>query len=282
MMEQLELDRIVAARGCMRWGRRSQTWRPGEEIFDPSLYGVEVIPGDTVARDFVVAHHYSGSYPAARCRAGLYLSRGPWMAPLLVGVAVFSVPMQQAVIPKYTGLAAGDGVELGRFILREEVPAPGETWFLARAMEIAREALGVRAVVSYSDPMPRRTERGEVVLPGHIGTIYQASNARYMGRSAPRTHWLDRRGRFLSQRALSKIRCEERGADAAMRRLAELGAPARERGESARDYVTRALREGPFRRVRHRGNHAYVFGLDRRMRRALDAGLPYPKERDDA
>jgi hypothetical protein len=55
---------------------------------------------------------------------------------------------------------------------------------------------GVRGVVSFSDPVPRRTAAGDLVFPGHIGTIYQASNAGYLGRTTPRRvlHPAARRG----------------------------------------------------------------------------------------
>ena len=48
-------------------------------------------------------------------------------ASIVVGVAVFSVPMHGGVIPKHTGVAAAEGVELGRFVLRDSVPGNGET-----------------------------------------------------------------------------------------------------------------------------------------------------------
>lgn len=51
--------------GCQRWRGRRDHYRPAGERFDPAAFGVEVIP-ERDARAFVVAHHYSGSYPAAR------------------------------------------------------------------------------------------------------------------------------------------------------------------------------------------------------------------------
>lgn len=66
---------------CQRWTRRRDSYRPAGEPIDPSRYGVELI-AEQVARDFVVREHYSGSYPAARCRVGLFRSTGAsWWAP---------------------------------------------------------------------------------------------------------------------------------------------------------------------------------------------------------
>lgn len=253
-----------------RWLFGRPTWRPAGEVIDPSQYGVEVLPDDRRAKAFVERHHYSGSYPAARCRVGLYRMRE------LVGVAVFSVPAQAAALAKWTGTSVVDGIELGRFVLVDDVPGNGETWFLARAIRAMRAELPeVRAILSYSDPMPRRTADGVQVTGGHIGTIYQAHNARYLGRSSRETLILDRAGRTVSRRSLSKLRNGERSAGVAYRRLLEAGAPPRQLGEGDAAYVARALAEGPFQRVRHPGNHVYAWPLSR------DVQLPpveaYPK-----
>jgi hypothetical protein len=46
-----------------------------------------------------------------------------------------------------------------------------------------------------------------------------------------------------------------------MRQLVDLGAPARFLFEDGASYVSRALREGSFRRVRHPGNHVFAWQL---------------------
>lgn len=253
-----------------RWRHRRERWRPAGELIDPRDYAVDVIR-TTDAKAFVTAHHYSGTYPADRLAVGLF--RGLE----LVGAAVFSVPMQSASIPRRAGVPAREGVDLGRFVLLDEVPGNGETWFLARAFRLARSELGVRAIVSYSDPLRRVTAEGRVVMPGHVGTIYQAKNGRYVGRSKSRTLWLGPDGREIPPRSLSKIRNQERGGAGAYARLVEMGAPTRARGEDWPTYVRRALRAGPFRPCRHPGNHCYVWALERGVRPLLADALPYPK-----
>jgi hypothetical protein len=54
-----------------------------------------------------------------------------------------------------------------------------------RHLRQVRVLQGLCGVVSFSDPVPRRTAAGTLVFPGHIGTIYQASNAEYLGRRTP-------------------------------------------------------------------------------------------------
>jgi len=231
----------------------------------------------TNAKAFVVRHHYSASYPAARFRAGLFRRRD-FARPELVGVIVFSVPMNARTVPRYLGVEPSEGVELGRLVLLDDVEANGESWAVACAFKLLREAKPeIRAVVSYSDPFPRRTDEGVIVMPGHQGLVYQASNARHLGRSKSETLWRTPDWRIVSRRALSKIRNDETGAAYAYRTLLAMGAPPRRMMEEGADYVTRALSEGPFTRVRHPGNFVYAFGLDKRTRTALPPGLPYPK-----
>ena len=183
-----------------RWQDRRCSWVKRHRHVDTSSLEVALIDDDATAKAFVTTHHYSGSYPAARARVGLY-QRGA-----LVGVAVFSVPMNARVIPKWLKLDAKHGVELGRFVLLDEVGFNAETWFLARAFKLIHTAYGFKGVVAYSDPVARTDAEGNQVMPGHIGTIYQAHNARYMGRGTARTLLFDRWGRVISARMLSKIK----------------------------------------------------------------------------
>lgn len=271
---------LEAGMNCQRWNRSRTAYRPAGEPIDPSHYGVEIIDTDRIAKEFVIAHHYSQSYPAARCRVGLW-RQAHNRVPELVGVAVFSVGMQPAAMRKHARVEPSAGVELGRFVLLDDVPANGETWFLARAFRLLVQAKPqVKAVLSYSDPMPRRTAAGDMVMPGHVGTIYQAFNGRHVGRSKASTLVLSADGQVVPRRGLSKIRNGERGDAHSVARLVELGAPAPRSCECPREYVRRALAEGPFRRVRHPGNLAYVWPVGAGRRKTL-AGFPvalaYPK-----
>jgi len=249
---------------CQRWRARRDSYRPAGETFDPRAFDVAAMASDNTARAFVEAHHYSGSYPAARRRFGLF-ERGE-----LVGVAVFSVPMRAEVLRPWS---LEDGLELGRFVLLDGVRANGESWFLARCLDALKRE-GFAGVVSLSDPTPRTSAIGAVVFGGHVGTIYQASNAVYTGRASPQTLRLLPDGSVFSNRAASKIRQQERGWRYAVELLVAHGAP-EPRGDLhawLREVVPAITRP-----LRHRGNHRYLFALSRVARRALPASLPYPK-----
>jgi len=255
---------------CQRWRRHRTSYRPSGEPIDTSQYGVEEIP-EADAKSFVCTHHYSASYPAARRRMGLFRAGGG-----LVGVAVFSVPCQIRTIPCYApDLHHSEGVELGRFVLLDDVPANGETWFLSKAFKLLKKSTpGLKAVISYADPMSRATPDGPV-KPGHIGTIYQAYNGRYLGRSRKETHHFAPNGRLVNRRSLSKIRRGERGDAGAYRSLLRNGAPTLRRGESGDGYVSRLIDDGFLRKVRHPGNHVYIWPLGRGVRTRDQ--LAYPK-----
>ena len=118
-----------------RWRERRDTYRPAGEPIAAHRYGVEVLP-ERDARAFVVGHHYSASFPAARVSVGLFRSRGAFWAAELVGVATFSVGVQHAgTMRRWCSVGPDDGVELGRFVLLDDVEANGETWFLRRAFD---------------------------------------------------------------------------------------------------------------------------------------------------
>ncbi len=244
---------------CQRWDTRRAIYRPAGEPFDPSRCNVEPID-EREAKAFVIQHHYSGTYPAARFRAGVYVQE-PFRRPRLAGVGVFSVPMNQQVIPSYfPALVPSQGIELGRFCLDDTLAANAESWALARMRKLMRRALPeVRGVVAYCDPVERRDVSGQLIKRGHIGTIYKASNATLRGRSSARMLWLSPDGESFSDRTLSKVRRGESGERYALQRLALRGAPGRRYGEAGAAYIRRLQDEGWLRPMRHPGNLAFTW-----------------------
>jgi len=253
-----------------RWRDRRDRYRPAGEVIRTRDYEVAAIAEDRVAKGFVQHHHYSASYPAARFRQGLY-RHGE-----LVGVAVFSHPAHDRVLTSVFPGVATAAVELGRFVLLDDVPGNGETWFLARAFEQLRRE-GLEGVVSFSDPVPRTCADGASVFPGHIGVIYQAHNAIYLGRGRAQVLRILPDGRAFSHRAVTKLRSGVRGWRYAAAMLEHHGAtpaPADDVGRRAWAAHWIAALTRP---LRHAGNHKYAWGLTTAGRRALVTSLPYPK-----
>ena len=290
---------------CQRWGLGRDLYRPAGEVVDTSSLEVAVIDSDNVARAFVERHHYSRSYPAARYRFGLYSKRPAapraWAAGLpyereLVGVAVFSHPtsnlaLRPLPLERVRADEEGDpetwcpSVELGRFVLLDrevapEVGANAETWFLARAFALLRKE-GVAGVVSFSDPYPRTTADGRRIFAGHIGTIYQAHNAVYLGQQRTDTARFLPDGRTLHNRSIAKVRGRERGWRYVVDALVGYGA-ARPRDDEDLGAWTDVWIPALTRKVRRPGNHKYVWALDKTLRRTLPTSLSYPKQLQEA
>ena len=251
---------------CQRWRDRRGAYRPAGETISTRLYEVAKLDRLT-AKAFVLQHHYSGSFPAARFCAGLYRTGE------LVGVAALSVPASQAALEAALPFGGGEGrTELGRFVLRDDVEANGESWFLARLWDLAR-AEGFTAVVAHSDPAARFVGQKRV-FAGHVGTIYQATNATYVGRTMRRTVRMYADGTVLSDRALSKLRVKDRGWERVAEQLVAHGAPAPSGDHRAWVKLATDAVSTP---VRHPGNHRYVWALDKTLKKRLPDSLAYPK-----
>ena len=258
-----------------RWRAGRASYRPIGEPIDTRRYEVAPIDGagaDNIARAFIVENHYSAAMPAARERVGLY------RAGVLVGCIVFSHPAQDKVLACLP-VPKAEAVELGRLVLLDDVPANGESWFIARAFEVMR-ARGYTGVVSFADPVARSSAAGEIVKPGHIGLVYQASNALYAGLATARTLRLLPDGRVFSERTRSKIRGRERGWQHAVEQLVAAGARSPEHTGLAADLHAWLKVELPrvTRPLKHGGNLRYLLPLTPSCRRHLyGPWLPYPK-----
>lgn len=251
-----------------RWRERRDSYRPARETICTAAYEIAALRDDTTPKTFVRRHHYSASYPAARYRYGIY--RGDD----LVGVAIYSVPANSRCLDVLPCPRA-ESVELGRFVLLDDVPANAETWFLGQCHRLLVRD-GIRGVVSFSDPVPRTTADGRMRFCGHIGTIYQAHNAVYLGRTKAETRRLLPDGTLLHGRGLAKIRRRDRGYRSAAAALERHGAEPLGEHEDARAWVDRWIR-ALTRPLRHGGNHKYAWGLTRREKRHMPAGGDYPK-----
>lgn len=283
---QLALPEIALTGGvCQRWRLRAHSWRrTSDGGFDPDRYTVAVTHEST-SRAFVAAHHYSRSFPAAQLSVGLFDRTVPGLPGQpghLVGSLVLSVPVQERVL---TGVLPDlepyrESVELGRLVLLDSVPANAETFFVARALRIAAER-DIVACVAFCDPVLRRNRlTGTVLLPGHIGTVYQAANAVYTGRTAPTTKLLLPDGTVLNNRSIQKVRAQERGAAGVERHLVTLGATPRG-DEDPSAWLRSALVAVGAHRFRHGGMHRYILTTPRarghRGVRIAVESQPYPR-----
>jgi hypothetical protein len=264
---------VIAADVCQRWLLGRHSYRPAREVIDPRRF--EVVEIDE--RDGEGVRHEAPlleAVPRGAVPVRLY-DRGE-----LVGVAVFSRPFRAEVITNAIPWLddVDEGVELGRFVLLDSVAANAETWFLARCFAALRGR--VRGVVSFSDPNPRTGLDGLELFPGHIGTIYQASNASYSGTTSPATLRLLPDGTVFSNIASGKIRrglCGWRSAAAELVRFGADAPPDITSSEARIAWLER-WRSELTRPMRHRGLHRYTFTIDRHASIAYGPARAYPKK----
>lgn len=280
-IQQLALEWAPPEGYTQRWKERKAYWRSTHKDgdFKPGLYVVQEITGDTVAREFVEKHHYSGTYPVATGRWGLYVEA----TGELVGVAVLSNPTNVlTLINAFPTLTPYEqSTELGRLVLIDEVGANAESWFVARVFRQAYAA-GIRGIVAFSDPMKRLDAAGRVTCQGHCGGVYKALRARYTGRGKRRTLTILPDGHVFSDRAAQKIRAQEKGYHACEEVLVRMGATPRRDSQDGAEWLKTALVQVHASQVRHPGNHRYLFplGENDKERATIPIGLevqPYPK-----
>jgi hypothetical protein len=257
----------VIVNACQRWRARRTTYRPAGETIDTRRHEVAEIQDDATAKAFVLEHHYEGSYPAAVARFGLYRDGR------LAGVAVYSLVwphvLESACIQAPT-------VELSRLVLENEVEANAETWMSGQMRRAFARDGRFELILAHSDDLPRVAVDGRIVHVGHVGVIYQASSAVYLGRARRNTLYLLSDGRVFSQRVQSKIRARDRGWRYGVDLLVERGAAPPGPSEDISAWLAH-WRAALCRRVRHPGNHRYLIPVTARARRWAPTSLPYPK-----
>ncbi|MDP4510319.1 Mom family adenine methylcarbamoylation protein [Nonomuraea turcica] len=126
VQQVLELTPFSTERG-QRWRDRAFSWQLQRCVFEADRYSVELIDRKP-AKEFVVRHHYSGSWPAVIHQMGMFDHAEPGQ-PRLVGVAALSYPTSNASLTNaFPGLEVGaQSLVLGRFVLLDDVPLNGES-----------------------------------------------------------------------------------------------------------------------------------------------------------
>jgi hypothetical protein len=265
---------------CQRWGGRHSWRHRSDGGFQAERYTVEAID-ELIAKGYVERNHYSNAYPATSWRFGLF------DGTRLVGTCVFGVPTNRKtltnVLPELE--AYRESTELSRLVLADEVPANGESWFVARCFE-ELSARGVLGIVTFADPQPRVID-ARVLFPGHVGHIYKALSGVYTGRGTAGLLKVLPDGRVVSRRAMQKVRKQERGHEHVERMLIAAGARPLRAAENPTVWLNEALAQLTVP-IRHRGNHRYVFAIGGRVqrqrtrRRIPVPPQPYPEELDAA
>tara|TARA_R110000868_G_scaffold57524_4_gene177545 strand:+ start:5997 stop:6632 length:636 start_codon:yes stop_codon:yes gene_type:complete len=192
------------------------------------------------AKEFVKEHHYSHGIHNGPMTYGLFKGLD------LIGVCAFANPCSEAVCASVFGVEYKRSVtELHRLVIIDDTPKNTESWFIVRALRLLkRDRPNYNAVLSFAD-----------ATEGHLGVIYQATNAIYTGTSGKATFFLDPSGRLRHPRQNGQNITKD---------------------EAALRNWTPVKRDG-----KHR--YLYLLGNGQKHKKALLKGLklpslPYPKE----
>lgn len=148
-------------------------------------YEVKRIPCKA-AKEYIIKNHYShGCHNAPSPCYGLFDKDD------LIGVLMFATPCSENVRASIFGGENKDKViELHRLHILDITPKNTESWFIARCLKMLKsDKPQIKAVISFSD-----------MTQGHNGTIYQATNFYYIGKTSPCTFYIDQTGRLRHPR----------------------------------------------------------------------------------
>lgn len=162
-------------------------------------YLIRKIPSNE-GKEFIKKHHYShGCHNGPMCW-GLFDGNN------LIGVIAFATPCSENVRASVFGVDHKDSItELHRLVILDNTPKNTESWFISRALkELKLYKPKIKAVLSFAD-----------ATEGHVGTIYQATNAIFAGTSGKAIFYLDENGRLRHPRQngvnISKNEASRRG-----------------------------------------------------------------------
>lgn len=139
-----------------------------------------------IAKQLIVANHYSGSWTACKHAIGMYKEKS------IVGVAVYGTPIgRHASISISPLIKEGQVLELTRLWVNDTEGKNTESWFLGQTFRwLKQNDKDTKVLLSYSDPNA-----------GHVGIIYQATNWIYQGRNTD-DRWYLINGELLHPRTV--------------------------------------------------------------------------------
>lgn len=253
-----------------RWRERKALFLQKQIFFNPRRHEIEKIP-TKLAANWIVKHHYLGSFPSATICFGIF--RGGELS----GVAVFGTAQHKNTIPNVFGAAhSKDCLLLQRFALLDALEFNAESYFLARVRALLKRE-GYCGILTMSDETPKTDAFGNIIFPGHIGTIFKSDNAVYLGRTSKSNEYLFADGVVLSNRSFSKLVNDESGWNYVAQKFESYGANGCPQSADKRREWGFYWRERLTRKQRNSGKLRYAWSLHPKV--ALPKSLPYPKFR---
>lgn len=151
------------------------------EVRSPKEYTIDCNASDKKeCREFIIKNHYSQTCPINIKYAFKLLKYNK-----LIGVCLFSAPSRTNItVPNATKI-----LELTRLYIYDGTPKNTESYFIGTCLRWLKVNTDLEAVVSFSDP----TE-------GHQGTIYKATNFKFIGQTTPNYHYVTLEGKRIHKK----------------------------------------------------------------------------------
>lgn len=139
---------------------------------------VSRVSGDDVG-EFCRRWHYTGTRGADGWNFGL------WDGYTLVGVVAYNIPTLSTCASVFGVPGDRTVLHMGRLVCADDAPRNVESRLIARSLRLLKQGdPAIRAVITYA-----------AQDQGHIGYVYQATNALYIGEGRPTWVWTDSEGR---------------------------------------------------------------------------------------
>ena len=158
-----------------------------------SLFDVEDVVDQPKVRDMIVGpvsgsdvQEFARRYHYTETGGNMSWRWGLWNGPVLHGVVAYNLPTRTACESVFGAEYGPDKVwHMGRLILSDESPRNSESRLIGGSLHaITKNYPGVWAVITYA-----------ATDVGHIGTVYQATNALYTGTGGEAWFYVDKQGR---------------------------------------------------------------------------------------
>lgn len=130
-----------------------------------------------IARRLINQYHYSRSSSFMGTAFCLWLRGG---TPEDAVAAAITLPPLPPVARKYASSSPQRVTALSRVVVMPGQPQNTASILVARVLRQTRKDGKYDTVVTYAD-----------TSEGHTGTLYRATNAEYLGLSAPKAYWVD-------------------------------------------------------------------------------------------
>lgn len=178
------------------------------EAVDVSLFDVENVDTMPAVRDMTVGpvttadvqefchrYHYTATGGSTLWRYGL------WHGWVLLGVVSYNLPTRETCESVFGPDHVDKVWHMGRLSMADDAPRNSESRLIAGSLKaITRERPDVWAVLTYA-----------ATDVGHIGYVYQATNAIYTGMGGHTTYYVDNKGQRRTDHHTNDTRAKDAG-----------------------------------------------------------------------